>query len=86
MFYDIYFATFYYLSVCLIFKGFPGDSMVKNPPVDAGDAGSEGFILGLGRSPGGGHGNPLQYSCLEIPWTEEPGGLWSIGLQRVQHD
>ena len=66
--------------------GFPGDSMVKNSPVNAGDTGSVGFILGLGRSPGGGHGNPLQYSCLEIPWTEEPGGLWSIGLQRVEHD
>ena len=36
--------------------------MVKNPPANAGDAGS---ILGLGRSPGGGHGNPLQYSCLQ---------------------
>ena len=35
------------------------------------------MILGLGRSPGGGHGNLLQYSCQEkIPWTEEPGGLW----------
>ena len=38
--------------------------MVKNPPASAGDMGS---ILELGRSPGGGHGNPLQYSCLENP-------------------
>ena len=38
-----------------------------------------------GRSSGGGN-NPLQYSCLEIPWTEEPGGLQSMGLQRVRHD
>ena len=38
--------------------------MVKNLPANAGDAGS---IPGLGRSPGGGHGNPLQYSCLENP-------------------
>ena len=37
---------------------------VKNPLANAGDAGS---ILGSGRSPGGGHGNPLQYSCLENP-------------------
>ena len=44
--------------------------MVKNPPVDAGDAGS---IPGLGRSPGGGHGNPLQYSCLENPMDR---GAW----------
>ena len=42
--------------------GFPGDSVVKNPPANAGDAGS---IPGSGRSPGGGNGNPLQYSCLE---------------------
>ena len=35
----------------------------------------------LERSPEGGHGNPLQYSCLELsPWTEEPGGLQSMGL------
>ena len=38
-----------------------------------------GSISGLGRSPGGGHGNPLQYSCLRIPWTEESGGLQSTG-------
>ena len=42
--------------------GFPGDSVVKNPPANAGDAGS---IPGSGRSPGGGNGNPLQYSCME---------------------
>ena len=42
---------------------FPGDSVVKNPPANAGDM---GLIPGLGRSPGGGHGNPLHYSCLEI--------------------
>ena len=49
--------------------------MVKNPPANARDAGAVGSILGLGRYPGGGHGNTLQDSCLEIPWTEEPGGL-----------
>ena len=41
--------------------------MVKNPPVNAGDTRNTGLILGLGRSFGGGHGNPLQYSCLENP-------------------
>jgi len=41
--------------------GFPGSSVVKNPPANAGDLGS---IPGLGKSPGGGNGNPLQYSCL----------------------
>ena len=38
--------------------------MVKNLPADAGDAGDTGSIPGLGRLPAGGHGNPLQYSCL----------------------
>ena len=41
--------------------GFPGGSVVKNPPVNAGQLGS---IPGSGRSPRGGNGNPLQYSCL----------------------
>ena len=45
-------------------KGFPGGSVVKNLLVNAGDA---GLIPGLGRSPGEGNGNPLQYSCLENP-------------------
>ena len=44
--------------------GFPGGSDGKEPACNAGDL---GLILGLGRSPGGGNGNPLQYSCLENP-------------------
>ena len=56
--------------------------MVKNMSTNAGDSSS---IPGLGISPGGGNGNPLQYSCLENP-TEEPGGLQSTGLQRVRYD
>jgi len=44
------------------------------------------IIFIWGRSLGGGHGNPLQYSCLEKTWTEEPGRLQSLGLQRVGHD
>ena len=40
-----------------------------------------GSIPGLRRSPGEGNGSLLQYSCLRIPWTEEPGGLQSMGLQ-----
>ena len=55
--------------------GFPGGSLVKNSPANAGDV---GLIPGSGRSPGEGNGNPLQYSCLENPWTEEPGGLQSV--------
>ena len=49
--------------------------MVKNPPARAGDTEDAGLIPGLGRSPGMGNGNPLQYSCWEILWTEGPGGL-----------
>ena len=60
--------------------------MVNSPPTNAGDIRVVGSIPGLGRSPGGGHGNPLQYSCWRIPWTEEPGSLQSMGLQRVGHD
>ena len=52
---------------------------LKNPPANAGDM---SLIPGLGRSPGRGKGNPLQYSRWEIPWTEEPGGLQSMGSQR----
>ena len=55
--------------------------MVKNPPANAGDARDMGLIPGSGRSPGEGNSNPLQYSCLGNPWTEEPGGLRSTGLQ-----
>ena len=49
--------------------------MVKNLPGNAGNIRNTDSVSGLGRSTGGGHGNPLQYSCLENPWTEEPGGL-----------
>ena len=53
--------------------------MGKEPACNAGDARDMGLIPRWGRSPGGGHGNP-------IPWAEEPGGLESIGLQRVGHN
>ena len=55
--------------------------VVKNLPANAGDKRDAGLIPGSGRSPGGGHDNPLQHSCLKIPWTEEPGGLQSMGSQ-----
>ena len=47
--------------------------------------GDLGSIPGSERSPGEGNGNPLQYSCWRIPWTEEPGGLQSVGSQRVRN-
>ena len=59
---------------------------MKNLPAKAGDPRDLGSVPGLGRSPGEGNGNPLQYSCQEIPWTEESGGLQSIEWQRVRHD
>ena len=54
--------------------------MVKNPPASAGDIRDAGSIPGLGRSPGGGHGNPLQYSCLENATDR---GAWQAILHRV---
>ena len=56
---------------------------VKNPPANAGDTGS---IPGLGKPPGGGDGNPLQYSYLENPMDRGAWRLQSIGSQRVGHD
>ena len=51
--------------------------VVKNPPANAGDLRDGSWILGLGRSPGGGNGNPLQYSCLENGHSSLAGqGLW----------
>ena len=70
---------------CQLLWGGSG-SMVKNPPANAGASGLVGSTPGLGRSPGGGNGNPSSILAWRIPWTEEPGGLQSIGLQRVRHD
>ena len=65
-------------------RAFPGGSVVKNPPANAGDMGS---IPGLGISPGGGNGNPHQYSCLGNPIER---GVWQAtvyGLQELDgHD
>ena len=55
--------------------------MVKNPPANSGDIGDAGSIPGSGKSPGGGYGNTLQYSCLENPMDGEPGRLQCIGSQ-----
>ena len=64
--------------------GFAGGSKGKESACNEEDPGS---ISGLGRSPGEGHSNPLQHSCLGNPMDrEEPGGLQSLGLQRVRHD
>ena len=60
--------------------------LVKNLPATAEDVRDAGSIPGSGRSPEGGRGNTLQYSCLENPMDKEPGSLQSIGSQRVGHD
>ena len=70
-----------------LLSGFPGDSVVKNPPTNAGDAGS---IPGLGRSPGGGNGNPLQYSCRGNPtgrraWRATVPGVAKSRIQLSMH-
>ena len=64
----------------------PCGSVVKNLPAAAGDARHKGSIPGSERCLGGGNGNPLQYSCLENFMEEDPGGLQSMGSQRVGHD
>ena len=56
----------------MIDLGFPGGSVVKNLPANAGDTGS---IPGFRRCPREGNGNPLQWAAWKIPWTEEPCGL-----------
>ena len=76
-----FFGCFYHITRC-----FPGGAVVKNPPANAGDVRDGASIPGLGRSPGGGHGNQLQCSFLENSWTEELGRLQSMGLQKVGHD
>ena len=53
---------------------------MENLPANAGDARDVGLIPGLGRSPGGGHENPLQYACLENPMDR---GAWRAIVHRV---
>ena len=56
------------------YMGFPGGSVVKKPPANGGDTKDMGLILGLGRSPGVGNGNLLQYSCLDN--STDRGAWW----------
>ena len=74
----------YHLAQCLM--GFPGGTKVKKLPANAGDARDSDLIPGSGRSPGGGNGSPLQYSCLRNPMDR---GAWQaivLGIPRVGHD
>ena len=60
--------------------------VAKNPLANAGDVRHPGSIPGLGRSPRGGMATHSSILAWRIPWTEEPGGLQSMGLQTVGHD
>ena len=63
--------------------GFPGGSALKNLPANAGDAGS---IPELGRAPGEEMATHSSLPAWEVPWTEESGGLQSMGSPRVGHN
>ena len=60
--------------------GFPDGSVGKESAYNAGDTGDVGSVPASGRSPEGGHGNPLQYSCLKNPMDR---GTWQATAQRV---
>ena len=65
---------------CCFRRGIPSGSVVKNPPASVGDARDVGLIPGWERSSGGGHGNPLQYYCLENSIVRE---VWQATVQGV---
>ena len=73
--------TYVYIYMCVYLCGtFKVALVLKNLPANAGDVRDMGSILGPGRSPGGGHGNPLQYSCLQNPMDR---GAWQVTVHRV---
>ena len=63
-------------------QGFPGGTVVKNPPANVGDTRDMGSIPGSGRSPGVGNGNPFQCSCLKNPRDE--GAWWAAAYGFTQ--
>ena len=67
-------------------RNFPPGQHGQNRRRKTSEYGTQLSIAGPGRSPGEGNGDPLQYSCLRIPWTEKPGRLQSTESQRVRHD
>ena len=75
-----------YLSKDTLSEGFPGGTVIKNLPANAGDTRDMDSIPGSGRSPGEENGYPLQYSCLEN--LIDKGAWWAIlyGVRRVRHD
>ena len=81
LFVMLFSVLFYGLKMFPIYKnilwcsGFPGGTVVKNPPANAGNTRDEGLIPGWERSHGGGNGNPLQYSCQEWAWRATVHGV-----------
>ena len=70
--------------LALGFEDFPGGSVVKNPPAEAGDTGGSDLIPGSGRSPGEVNGNQLLYSCLENPMDREAWQATVHGVTETQ--
>ena len=66
--------------MCLPYWDSPGGAMVKNLPANAGDTRDAGAVLGSGKSPGEGTGNPLKYFCLENPMNR---GVWRATVRGV---
>ena len=66
-----------------MFWGFPGGASIKNLPANAEDTRDSGSVPEWERSPGGGHGNPLQYSCLENPMDR---GAWRATVHGVTEE
>ena len=77
--------SYYYYTPYTDKAGFPNGSAGKESTCKAGDTGDSGSVPGSGRSPGGGHATHSSTLAWRIPWTEEPGGLQSMGSQRVEH-
>ena len=69
------------LQVQAKYLGFPGGASGEDTPASAGDERDTGLIPGSGRSPGGGHDNPLQCSCLEKPTDR---GAWRVTVHKVE--
>ena len=72
-------GSIFFSNIFILFGG-----CVENTPVNAGDSGDLGSIPGSGRSPGGGHGNPLQYSCLENSMDREAWRATIHGVAKSQ--
>ena len=79
--YRMFYSTW---ELYIIHYTFPGG--IKNPPDNAEDVQDVSLIPGSGRSPGGGHGNSLQYSCLENSKDRGVSRLWSTESQRAEKD